>query len=105
MPFIGLFSSGWGLAGSDAGWCGPVGPGATGVEEAAEPVVVELVEPVAGSLHHFDDEVEPFGGYVGGTGVVMVEDLGPPPERASESSDGPLRTPHHPHELTDRHRP
>jgi len=57
-----------------------VGPGdASGVEEEAEPVVVESSESVAGSFQLFDDQVEPFGGSVRCAGVVMVEDLCSPP--------------------------
>ena len=77
------------MPGPDAGWRGPVGPGdASGVEEAAEPVVVEPSESVAGSFHLFDDQIEPLGGSVRCAGVVMVEDLCPPPgERPSEALD------------------
>lgn len=58
-----LFSPAWGVEGSDAGWCGPVWPcDAAGVEEAAESVVVEPAEPVSGSFHFLDDQVESFGG-------------------------------------------
>jgi len=40
--------------------------------------VVKATEAVAGSFHFLDDQVPAFGGSVGGAGVVMVEDLGPP---------------------------
>jgi hypothetical protein len=58
------------------------------VEEAAEPVVVEASESVAGSFHFLDDQVQSFGGSVGGAGEMVVEDLGPPSfQRPAESSD------------------
>jgi hypothetical protein len=34
---------------------------------------------VGGSFHFLDDQREPFGGSVESTGLVMVEDLRPPP--------------------------
>ena len=45
------------------------------MEEAAEPVVVEPSEFVAGPFDLFDAQIQSFGGSVGGAGVVMVEDL------------------------------
>ena len=79
-----------GRAGSDAGWWwsggGPVD--ASCVEEDAEPIVVEVAEPVAASFDLFDGQVQSFGGAVGSAGAVVVEDLGLPfGEGPSEASD------------------
>ncbi len=62
----GALSSEWGLAGPDVRWRRPVGRSdATGVEEAAEPIVVEPSEPVAGAFHFLDDQIQAFGWPVG----------------------------------------
>jgi hypothetical protein len=74
--------------GSDAGWCWSVGPGdAAGVEEDAEPVVVEASEPVAASFDLLHEQVESFGWAVAGAGGVSGEDLGLPPLDCSAEGD------------------
>jgi hypothetical protein len=60
----------------------------SGVEEDSEPVVLEPLEAVAAALHLLDQEVEPLGGTVGGSCLVVAKDLGaPPPEGASQGLD------------------
>lgn len=50
--------------------------------------MVEAAEPVAGSFHLLDDQVQAFGLSVRSAGSVMVEDLlAPPPEVAAEGLD------------------
>jgi hypothetical protein len=49
-----------------------LGPGdAAGVEEDAEPVLVEAAQPVAGAVDPLHAQVETFGGAVAGAGVVV----------------------------------
>ena len=58
------------------------------MEQDAEPVVVEVAEPVAASFDLFDGQVQSFGGAVGSAGAVVVEDLGLPfGEGPPEASD------------------
>ena len=68
-----------GSAGSEAWRLGAGWPGdAAGVEEDAEPVVLEGLEAVTAALHLLHAQVQPFGRSVGRAGVVVGEDLGPP---------------------------
>ena len=61
---------------------------AAGVEQHAEPVVVEVAEPVAGALDALDAPVEAFAGAVGCAGVGVDEDLGAPPgDGAAQGAD------------------
>ncbi len=48
------------------------------MEQESESIVVEVAEAVADSFDLFDQQVGAFGGGVGESGVVVVEDLGFP---------------------------
>lgn len=78
-----------GRAGSDPGRCRPVGPGdAAGVEEHAEPVVLEGAEPVAGALDLLHAQVETLGRTVRDLRIVPREDVASPPgEGAAQRLD------------------
>src|SRR5690606_6404390 len=56
------------------------GVGAAG-EEDAEPVVGEVAVAAAGALDLLDEQVRRFDGAVAGAGVVVGDDLGPPPSQ------------------------
>ncbi len=65
---------------------------AAGVEQDAEPVVLEGAEAVAAALDLLHAEVEALGGAVAGAGDVVGEDLGPPGRRGSCRASGSRRT-------------
>src|SRR5690606_36974955 len=56
------------------------GVGAAG-EEDAEPVVGEVAVAAAGALDLLDEQVRGLDGAVAGAGVVVGDDLGPPPSQ------------------------
>ena len=60
-----------------------------GVEQHPQPVVLEGAEAMAAPLDLLHEQVQPFGRAVGGTGVVMGQDLGAPSSQGVAGSTRP----------------